>query len=126
MPLLDGLRALDLTDLNGQMCGKLLHDLGVDVIKVEPPDGDDARRTGPFKDGVPHLETSLRFAYLNAGKRSLTLDLRSPTGRDLLLRLVERMDVLVVSSSPSEMERLGLGPSELNVRNPRLVVTSVT
>jgi crotonobetainyl-CoA:carnitine CoA-transferase CaiB-like acyl-CoA transferase len=112
--------------LKGQFCGKLLRDLGVEVVKVEPPGGDPVRRLGPFAHDRPHLEGSLRFAALNAGKLSLTLDLAAPQGRDLLLRLVERADALIESYEPGELERLGLGEAALRERNPRLVVTSVS
>src|SRR5579884_3768040 len=84
------------------------------------------RRLGPFAHDRPHLEGSLRFAYLNAGKKSLTLDLVHPEGRALLLRLVEQADVLLESFAPGELDRLGLGPDVLRARNPRLVITSVT
>jgi len=87
--MLSGYLALDLTDLKGQLCGKLLRDFGFDVIKIEPPGGDPVRRIGPFKDDAPHLEGSLRFAYLNSGKKSLTLDATRPEGWDVLLRLAE-------------------------------------
>ena len=126
MLLLEGYTALDLTDLRGQFCGKVLRDLGMQVIKVEPPGGDPVRRIGPFAHDRPHLESSLRFAYLNAGKQSLTLDLAHPEGRDLLLRLVEQVDVLVESFAPGTLEQLGLGEAALRARNPRLVLTSVT
>src|SRR5438094_9634395 len=86
MLLLSGYLALDLTDLKGQLCGKLLRDLGFEVIKVEPPGGDQVRRIGPFKDDIPHVEGSLRFASLNAAKESLTLDIQQQTGFELLLR----------------------------------------
>jgi crotonobetainyl-CoA:carnitine CoA-transferase CaiB-like acyl-CoA transferase len=126
MRLLDGYTALDLTDLRGQLCGKLLRDLGMEVVKVEPPGGDPVRRLGPFAQDAPHLEGSLRFAWLNAGKQSLTLDLEQPQGRDLLLRLVEQVDVLVESGDPGALDALGLGADVLRARNPRLVVTSLS
>jgi CoA:oxalate CoA-transferase len=126
MQLLEGYTALDLTDLRGQFCGKVLRDLGMDVIKVEPPGGDPVRRLGPFAHERPSLESSLRFAYLNSGKKSLTLDLAHAEGRALLLRLVEQADVLVESFAPGELDRLGLGEAVLRARNPRLVLTSVT
>jgi CoA:oxalate CoA-transferase len=124
--LLEGYVALDLTDLKGQLCGRLLSDLGMDVIKVEPPEGDDVRRFGPYAGDEPHLEGSLRFAFLNSGKRSLTLDLQSAEGRALLLRLVEQVDVVLESFAPGALEALGLGAAQLLERNPRLVVTSVS
>lgn len=126
MPLLDGLLALDLTDLKGQFCGKLLRDFGIETVKIEPPSGDPVRWLEPFKDDQPHPEGSLRFAYLNAGKQSLTLDLEKPDGRDLLLRLVEQADVLLESFPPGTLDRLGFGEDVLKERNPRLLVTSVT
>lgn len=121
MPLLSGYLALDLTDLKGQFAGKLLRDFGFEVLKVEPPGGDPVRRVGPFKDDVPHLEGSLRFAYLNAGKKSLTLDIASSAGWDVLLRLAEQADVLLESSPPG-----GLDLEAMKKRNPGLLVTSVT
>ncbi|HEY7061978.1 MAG TPA: CoA transferase [Chloroflexota bacterium] len=126
MLLLEGYTALDLTDLRGQMCGKVLRDLGVEVVKVEPPAGDPVRRLGPFAHDTPGLERSLRFAWLNGGKQSLTLDLAQPQGRDLLLRLAEQADVLLESGDPGALDALGLGATTLRARNPRLVVTSVS
>src|SRR5713226_5651698 len=102
--MLSGYLALDLTDLKGQLCGKLLRDFGFEVIKVEPPGGDPVRRIGPFKDDLPHLEGSLRFAYLNSGKKSLTLDLGRAEGWDILLRLAEQADVVVDSSPPGTFD----------------------
>jgi crotonobetainyl-CoA:carnitine CoA-transferase CaiB-like acyl-CoA transferase len=124
--LLEHYVALDLTDLRGQFCGKCLEGLGMEVIKIEPPGGDPVRRMGPFKDDVPHLEGSLRFAYLNAGKKGVTLELGHAEGRALFLRLVEQADVVLESFDPGTLDRMGLGPDVLRQRNPRLVVTSVT
>ena len=126
MSLLEGYTALDLADLRGQLCGKLLGDLGMEVIKVEPPDGDPVRRLGPFAGDAPHPEGSLRFAYLNAGKKSVALDVSEPPDREHFLRLVERADVLLESFDPGTLERLGLGAGTLRQRNPRLIVTSLT
>ena len=124
--MLDGYTVLDLTGLMGQFAGKLLADLGMDVVKVEPPDGDEVRRLGPYKDDVPGIERSLRFAFLNGGKRGVTLDVRSTEGRALLLRLVERADVVLDSFAPGEMEQLGLGGSVLQAINPDVITASVT
>src|SRR5262252_5272265 len=77
---LTGLRVLDLTDYRAQLCGRLLADLGADVIKIEPPGGDSARRIGPFVDDTPHPDRSLFFWFYNLNKRSLTLDLTSSKG----------------------------------------------
>ena len=121
MSLLNGYVALDLTDLKGQLCGKLLRDLGFQVIKIEPPGGDPVRQVGPFKGDVPHREGSLRFAYLNAGKQSVTLDITQPKGFDLLLRLAEQADVVLESGLPGSLDL-----SALRKRNPKLVITSVS
>ncbi len=117
---------LDLTGLVGQFAGKILADLGLDVIKVEPVSGDEVRRRGPFKAGDPDSEGSLTFAYLNGGKKSISLDIEHPEGRELLARLIRRADVLLESFSPGDAERLGLGEAELRDLNPGLVTVSIT
>src|SRR5207247_3021109 len=78
---LSDLRILDLTDLKGAVCAKLLGDMGADVIKVEPPGGDPMREIGPFLDGTPHRDRSLVFWFYNTSKRGITLDLQSRPGR---------------------------------------------
>ncbi|MGH7872558.1 MAG: CaiB/BaiF CoA transferase family protein [Candidatus Binatia bacterium] len=124
--LLPGYRVLDLTSSVGALCGKLLGDLGLDVIKVEPPDGGAARREPPFADGHAHREGSLRFAYLNAGKRSITLDLTRPGGRNLLLQLIERADVVVEDFAPGYLSRLALSYEALLERQSKLVLVSIS
>lgn len=120
-------RVLDLTDERGWLCGKLLADLGADVVKVEPPGGDPGRRRGPFADpGHPHPEQNLRWWHQNRGKRSLVLDLDVAEGRERLLELVEGADVLVESFGPGWLEDRQLGPDALLARNPQLVVTSIS
>jgi crotonobetainyl-CoA:carnitine CoA-transferase CaiB-like acyl-CoA transferase len=100
----------------------LLADMGADVIKVEEPStGDYMRWTPPLVDGQSAL-----FNAINRNKRSLTLNLKSGAGRDLLLRLVERSDVLVEGNRPGVMERLGLGWPVIHARNPALVMCSIT
>ena len=79
-PLLHGLRALDLTDERGSVCGRILADLGADVIKIEPPGGSRERRVGPFWDDDPRPENSLWFLAYNAGKRGVTLDVGTTGG----------------------------------------------
>jgi crotonobetainyl-CoA:carnitine CoA-transferase CaiB-like acyl-CoA transferase len=123
--LLDGYTVLDLTDLKGQFAGRLLADFGMQVIKVEPPGGDRVRRLGPFKDDRPGLENSLRFAFLNGGKQSVTLELESAAGRELLLKLVDDSDVLLESFAPGYLAGLGLDEKTLRGRNPRLVMASL-
>jgi crotonobetainyl-CoA:carnitine CoA-transferase CaiB-like acyl-CoA transferase len=115
---LTGLRLLDLTRLlPGPFCTQLLADLGADVIKIEEPEnGDPARAARPL-----HGETGALFLLVNRNKRSVTLNLKAPRGRDLLLRLVDTADVLVDSFRPGVLDRLGLGYQVLSARNPRLV-----
>jgi alpha-methylacyl-CoA racemase len=122
MPL-TGVRILDLTRLlPGAFCTMLLADMGADVIKVEEPSGGDFMRwTPPLVDGQSAL-----FNALNRNKRSLTLNLKSEAGRDLLLRLVDRAAVLVEGNRPGVMARLGLGWDALQARNPKLVMCSIT
>jgi alpha-methylacyl-CoA racemase len=122
MPL-TGIRVLDLTRLlPGAFCTMLLADMGADVVKVEDPTGGDYMRwTPPLIDGQSAL-----FNALNRNKRSLTLNLKSEAGRELLLRLVEHAAVLVEGNRPGVMERLGLGWDELHARNPKLVMCSIT
>jgi crotonobetainyl-CoA:carnitine CoA-transferase CaiB-like acyl-CoA transferase len=119
-------RVLDLTGEEGQFCGRMLAGLGADVIKIEPPGGDPVRRIGPWYHGQESLETSLRWFALNVGKRSVTLDLDSERGRDLLLRLAETADAVIESFPPGRLDELGLGYSALRSRNPRLVLTSLS
>ncbi len=120
------LRVLDLTDPSGQYCTKLLGDLGADVIKVEPPEGDPSRHLAPFAGGIAHGERSLRFLSLNSNKRSVVLDLASEADRGELRQLVRGSDVLVETFAPGYMEGLGLGFQALASINPGLVMTSIT
>jgi crotonobetainyl-CoA:carnitine CoA-transferase CaiB-like acyl-CoA transferase len=122
MPL-TGIRVLDLTRLlPGAFCTMLLADMGADVVKVEAPDGGDFMRwTPPLADGQSTL-----FNALNRNKRSVTLNLKSEAGRELLLALVESAAVLVEGNRPGVMERLGLGWHVLHARNPKLVMCSIT
>jgi alpha-methylacyl-CoA racemase len=122
MPL-TGVRVLDLTRLlPGPFCTMLLADMGADVIKVEEPGtGDYMRWTPPLIDGQSAL-----FNAVNRNKRSVTLNLKSDSGRELLLRLVEHADVLVEGNRPGVMERLGLGWETIHNRNPKLVMCSIT
>jgi len=126
-PLQD-VRVLDLTSgVGGPWCTHLFAAYGADVIKVERPrTGDPSRGHGPFPGGIPHREKSALFLWLNAGKRSITCDLATATGRALLLRLAERCDIAVLDQRPAELARLRLAPTDLQAANGQLVVTSVT
>ena len=124
--LLSGLRVLDISSAMGAFCGKLLRDFGMDVVKVEAPSGDPLRREPPFAAGHAHREGSLRFAYLNAGKRGITLDLTRSAGRELFLDLVERSDVVLEDHEPGYLDRLNVGYGVLAKRQPRIVLASLT
>ncbi len=123
---LSGLRVLDLADERGIYCSKVLGDLGADVVRIEPPAGDPLRGFGPFYHGQKDPNRSLYFWHYNTNKRSVTLDITKPPGKELLLRLASSADVLVESFGPGYLASLGLGYAELARRNPRLVVTSIT
>lgn len=123
---LDGVRVLDLTFEMGWYAGKLLADLGADVIKVEPPGGDPGRGLPPFYADQPGRESSLRFWYFNANKRSATVDLGQYDGRQLFGRLVDTADIVIESHKPGELESLGVDAAALRERNPALVWTSIT
>jgi alpha-methylacyl-CoA racemase len=120
---LTGVRVLDLTRLvPGAFCTMLLADMGADVVKVEEPGaGDYMRWTPPLVQGQSTL-----FDAINRNKRSITLNLKSDAGRDLLLQLAEHADVLVEGNRPGVMARLGLGWDVVHQRNPRLVMCSIT
>ncbi len=124
--LLPGFRVLDLTSSMGAFCGKLLRDLGMDVIKVEPPGGDPGRLEPPYAKGNEHREGSLRFAYLNAGKRSITLDITNGSGRRLLLDLVQRSDIVLETFEPGYLSTHNLSYDVLLERNPKLILVSLT
>jgi benzylsuccinate CoA-transferase BbsE subunit len=123
---LSGLRVLDLTDYRGTLCARLMADMGADVIKIEPTEGELARRVGPFLDDIPHRDRSLFFWFYNLNKRSLTLDLTRPQGADLLLKLAESADILIENLPPGEIEERGCGWDKLHVLNPSLIFVSIS
>jgi len=119
-------RVLDLADEKGVYCGKLLGDLGADVIKIEPPGGDKLRFRGPFHKGDINPEKSLPFLYFNTSKGSITLNIEDKTGQAILKRLVEQADVVIESFPVGYLAELGLDYSVLKKINPKLVMTSIT
>lgn len=119
-------RILDLTDEKGILCGKLLADLGADVIQVEPPGGNPARSLGPFYHNTPHLEKSLFWLAFALNKRSITLDIKTIDGKDIFAELVKKADVVVESSPPGYLNELGLGYGALSKINPRIILTSIS
>lgn len=123
---LSGLKVLDASGWSGQYCGKLFSDLGAEVVLVEPYGGSPVRRDGPFLDNRPHIERSLPFAYLNAGKRSIALNLDRPEGQDIFKRLAAASDLLIESEKPGVMASRGLDFASLSAVAPKLVMTSIT
>jgi crotonobetainyl-CoA:carnitine CoA-transferase CaiB-like acyl-CoA transferase len=119
---LDGLRVLDLSTLfSAPQIGAMLGDLGADVVKLELPSGDPMRRMGLQRDGH-----SFNWALVGRNKRTVTLDLDQQEGRALLLRMVDRADVLVENWPVATLERWGATWPALHARNPRLVMVSVS
>ena len=117
-PPLKGIRVVELTHtILGPSCGMILADLGAEVIKVEPVDGDRTRRLRGFGAGF--------FGYFNRNKKSLALDVDAPEGRAALVRLLQSADVLVENFAPGSMAKRGLGPEHLAEINPRLVYCSL-
>ncbi len=123
---LAGLRILELADETGQFCGKLLGDLGADVVKIEPPGGEASRHIGPFLDDIPHPERSLSFWYYNTSKRGITLNLETTDGRGLFQRLAATSDVILETFRPGFLASLGLDYGSLRRQNPRLILCSLT
>ena len=126
---LHGVTVLDLTRvLAGPFCTMVLRDLGADVIKVEPPEGDEARGFGPFLPGeeAGKRRASAYFTSLNCGKRSVVLDLKRGGGRTALAELIRRADVLVENFRPGTLARLGFPPERVQQLNPRLVYAAVS
>lgn len=123
---LDGITVLDLGGPLGNYCGKLFADLGADVILIEPPQGVPTRHVGPTVRGGKSPEHSLRYQYENTNKRSVVLDLKSPAGREALLRLTAKASVVIESEAPGTMRRYGLDYTALRAVNPAIVMTSIT
>ena len=123
---LDGVKVLDLTDIKGQFCGKLMASLGAEVIKIEKPGGDAERMLPPFADNVPGPENSLWYASWNTNKKSITLDIESTQGKEIFKKLVEDADFVIESFTPGYMESLGLGYDELEKINKSVIMTSIT
>ena len=123
---LSRLRVLELADEKGQYCGKLMADLGAEVIKIEPSGGEHARTVGPFLDDLPHRERSLSFWHYNTSKRGITLNLESEDGRGLFRELADTADVILETFDAGYLTSLGLGYEDLVKSNPRLIMCSLT
>ena len=119
---LAGLCVLDFTSMiAGPYAARLLTDVGAEVIKIESPEGDDMRQRAPLRNGH-----GTYFGQLNAGKKSVTLDLKNPAGVALAKRMVEKADVVLENFRPGVMRRLGLDYATLAGINPRLVYCSIS
>ena len=126
MSLLEGLRVLDLTDEKGQLCGRILADLGAEVIKTEKPGGDESRNIGPFYHDETHPEKSLFWFAYNRGKKGITLNLQKEGGKEIFQRLTKGANCIIESFPPGYLDGLGLGYEVLAQWNPSIILTSIT
>ena len=115
---LAGLRVLELTSEPAQFCGKLMADLGADVIKVEPPGGEETRNIGPFLDDQVHPDRSLYFWHYNTSKRGVTIDITKPSGQEIFRNLAATAALVLESYPAGRMSELGLGYEILSAMRP--------
>jgi len=124
---LTGTRVVDLSQgIAGPYCTRLLADLGAEVIKIEPPEGDYTRGLGPFPNDIPHHDKGGLFLHLNTNKKSVTLDLETQSARVVLRKLLANADIIVESDAPGRMASLELAYEDLKDEFPDLVYCSVT
>jgi len=124
---LTGLRVIEISQqTHGELAGKLLADLGAEVVKVEPKQGAASRKVGPFANGVVSAETSLNFRYYNTNKKSAVIDISQPEGIKALHMLLSDVDILISSYQPAELKKLALDFPDLLEKFPRLIIVSVT
>ena len=119
-------RVLDLTDDKAFICGRALSDFGAEVIKIEKPGGDPSRLKGPFYKGEADPEKNITWFAFNANKKGITLDITTPKGKELFLKLVKTADVVIESYAVGYLESIGLGYQDLNSVNPKIILTSVS
>ena len=123
---LAGRRVLEIADESGAYCGKLLADMGADVIKIESPDGDRMRNSPPFVDDRKGANRSLSFLYLNTSKRGITLDIERKESLGLLRDLALSADIVLETLPVGRLEALGIGYASLSSEKPEIIVTSIT
>ena len=123
---LEGYKILDLTDQKGHLCGRILGDMGADVIKIEPPGGDPARQRGPFYHDEIDPQKNLNWFFTNANKRGITLDLQNTSGKEIFKQLAAQADLVIESFKPGTMERLGFGYEQLCEIKPDIIMTSIS
>jgi benzylsuccinate CoA-transferase BbsE subunit len=124
--MLSHCRALDLTDDNGYLCGKILADLGADVIKIERPGGDPGRSIGGFWGDIPDPEKSLYWFAYNSNKRGITLNIETADGREIFKKLVKTADFVIESFPPGYMDESGIGYADLSRINRGIIMASIT
>lgn len=113
--------------ITAPFCSKVWADVGAEVIKIEKPvEGDKSRKNGPFPNDEPHLEKSGLFLYLNSNKKSITLDIRKPEGREILKELLKETDIFIENNPPKLMRELGLNYASLQEEFPSLIMVSIT
>ena len=122
----EGKRVLEISDEKGMYCGKLLTMVGMEVIKIEPKEGDPSRMWGPFAGHIEDKERGLFWIYYNTGKKSVTLDIYSEQGRETVKKLASEADVLIETLKPGKMAELGLGYEDIKSVNPKIVYCSIT
>lgn len=123
---LSSYRVIDLTDEKGFLCGKVLGDLGADVIKIERPGGDLSRNIGPFYNQISDGQKSLYWFAYNSNKRGITLNIETKEGENIFKRLVAGAHFVIESFPSGYMDSLGLGYPQLQVLNPGVVMVSIT
>ncbi len=119
-------RILDLTTEKAFIAGRALSDWGAEVIKIEPPGGDPARFQGIFVNDIPDPEKNLKWMAFNANKKSVTLDITSPEGKETFKQLVKTADAVLESYAPGYLDSIGLGYKDLSAINPGIVLTSIS
>jgi crotonobetainyl-CoA:carnitine CoA-transferase CaiB-like acyl-CoA transferase len=125
-PMLSHCKVLDLTDEKGFLCGKILADLGADVIKIEPPGGDPSRRLSAYWKDDPDPEKSLYWFAYNSNKRGITLNLESADGQAIFKKLVMKADFVIESFPPDYLDKLEIGYSKTSILNKGLIWVSIT
>jgi benzylsuccinate CoA-transferase BbsE subunit len=124
--MLNNCRALDLTDEKGFLCGKILADLGADVIKIERPEGDLSRKMGNFWHDIPDPEKSLYWFAYNSNKKGITLNIETADGVEIFKKLVKTADFVIESFTPGYMDKLGIGYSNMSKLNKGIIWASIT
>ena len=123
---LSGLRILELSGAAGQPCGRVLGDLGADVILVEPSDGTPSRYYEPYASEAKDPERSIYFLHFNANKRSIAIDIETKAGREKLLSILETVDVVIESFDPGYLESINLGFETMKGINPEIILASLS